>query len=249
MSRKSSKKNTSAAPAAPPSEDWSFVESVLRSPVARTVYLWGPPGVGKTFVAMRSRVDGGEVFVVTLTPETPASELRGFWVPSGEGFAFQEGVFIEAMRKGATLVINEIAYASHDVQAILHPVLESPETASLTLPTLETVRPAPGFQVICTDNLAPSQLPDALRDRFGCVLHVTRPHPEALARLPEDLREAALRTFDLEPERAVSVRGWLSVARFETEFGRENACRVVFGRERGEQIWNGLVLSGSGSLV
>ena len=188
------------------------------------------------------------MYVITLTPETPetpetsAAELRGFWIPRGNEFVWQDGVFVEAMRKGARIVINEIAHASHDVLAILHPVLESRDTAQLTLPNLETIRPSEGLQVICTDNLPPTQLPEALSDCFISVLHVNRPHPDALARLPEDLRDAALRTFDLESERAVSLRGWLSVLDLEEEFGREQAFQVVFGRERGEQIYGATLL-------
>jgi len=241
-SKKITKKNEKKEKGFPAADDWRFVERVLASTRAHTVYLWGPPGTGKTYTACRSGVEGREVFTISLTPETPAAELRGFWMPKGDQFVWQDGVFIDAMRKGARVVINEIANASHDVLAILHPVLESRQTAQLTLPNLETVVPADGFQVVCTDNLPIDQLPEALRDRFKSVLHVNRPHPAALAALSEDLREAALRTFDLESARAVSVRGWLSVQEFEVEFGRRDACRAVFGRERGEQIFQASVL-------
>jgi MoxR-like ATPase len=229
----------------PKGDDWNFVEQVLASTRAHTVYLWGPPGVGKTYTAYHSGLAGREVFSVSLTPETPAAELRGFWIPKGDRFVWLDGVFIDAMRKGARVVINEVAHASHDVLAILHPVLESRKTAQLTLPNLETVSPAEGFQVVCTDNLPIDQLPDALRDRFTSLLHVAQPHPDALAALSDDLREAALCTFDLESERAVSVRGWLAVQEFEKEFGREQACRAVFGRERGEQIFQAILLGRS----
>lgn len=223
-------------------DDWEFVEEVLASPLAHTIYLSGPSGIGKTYTAYRSGLRGRDVFSISLTPETPAAELRGFWMPKGDRFVWQDGVFIDAMRKGARVVINEIAHASHDVLAILHPVLESRETAQLTLPNLETVSPAEGFQVVCTDNLPIEQLPESLRDRFTSVLHVDRPHPDSLAALSADLREAALRTFDLEAERAVSIRGWLSVQAFEADFGLEKACRAVFGRERGDQIFRATVL-------
>ena len=239
MTSKSSKKSTTEEV---PSADWSFVESVLASPSVRTIYLWGPPGTGKSFTASTSGLGGREVFNVTLTPETPAAELRGFWMPKGDQFAWQDGVFVEAMRRGARIVINELSHASHDVLAILHAILESPETARLTLPNLETVSPAEGFQVICTDNLPLEQLPEALRDRFACVLRVGMPHPRALARLSEDYRESALRTFDLDGDRAVSVRGWLMVQELEKEFGREAAFRAVFGFERGEQLFRASML-------
>ena len=239
MASKSEEKKKKSEPVA---DDWYFVEKVLDSESAQTLYLWGPAGTGKTYTACRSGKGDRDVYVITRTPETPAAELRGMWIPKGNEFVWQDGVFIEAMRKGARVVVNEIAHASHDVIAIMHPVLESRDTAQLTLPNLETIRPAKGFQVICTDNLPPTQLPEPLRDRFKSVLHVDRPHPDALARLPEDLRDAALRTFDLEGDRAVSVRGWLSVLDFEPEFGRKDAFRVVFGQERGEQIFNAIAL-------
>ena len=232
----------SARAKAPPADDWAFVERVLASPVADAVYVWGPPGTGKTFAACHADRGGRELFNVTLTPETPAAELRGFFVPRGVEFVWQDGVFVEAMRKGARLVINEVAHASADVLAILHPLLESRETARLTLPNLETVVPAPGFQVVCTDNLPPDHLPPALRDRFKSLLHVDRPHPAALERLRPGLREAALRTFDLEPERAVSVRGWLAVQGFEAELGAEGSLRAVFGVDRGAQLFEALSL-------
>ena len=225
-------------------EDWVFVERVFGSRLAHTAYLWGPPSVGKTYTALRSGLGDREVFVITLTPDTSAAELRGHFVPRGGEFVWQDGVFVRAMRLGARVVVNEISYASSDVLAILHPVLESRQTARLTLPNLETVYPAEGFQVICTDNLPIDQLPHALQDRFKSVMHVTEPHPDALARLPEDLREAAERTFDLEADRAVSLRGWLAVHEFESEpeFDRASALRAVFGRERGEQLYRATVL-------
>jgi hypothetical protein len=239
MATKNSKKNKTQSQE---SEDWDFVDRVLASRRAHTIYLYGPPGTGKTYSACRAGLGDRESYSVTMTPDTPAAEMRGFWMPKGSEFEFQLGVFVEAMKNGSRLIINEISNASHDVLAILHPVLESRETARLTLPNLETVVPAEGFQVVCTDNLPPDQLPDALRDRFKSVIHVSRPHPAALARLPEDLREAALRTFDLESERAVSIRGWLAVHEMEEEFGRQMAFRVVFGRERGEQLYDALSL-------
>ena len=163
MTRKNSKKT--ARPESP-ADDWKFVEQVLASPCAHTVYICGPPGTGKTYTACRSGLDGRDVFTISLTPETPAAELRGFWMPKGDQFVWQDGPFIDAMRKGARVVINEVAHASHDVLAILHPILESRKTAQLTLPNLENVSPAEGFQVICSDNLPIDQLPEALRDRF-----------------------------------------------------------------------------------
>ncbi|MCR9095301.1 MAG: AAA family ATPase [bacterium] len=227
----------------PETTPWSLVDRVLASAHARTLYLWGPPGVGKSFVATREGLAGRSVAAITLTPETPSAEIRGGWMPKGSGFEWRDGPVVTAMREGGRVVLNEVSYASSDVLAFLHPVLESPETARLTLPSGESVVPAPGFQVVGTDNCSLDQLPEALQDRFRSVLKVEGPHPDALARLRPELREAALRTYDLEPERAISIRGWLAVQDFESELGAEQACQVVFGRERGEQVYKALRLA------
>ena len=119
MTSKHSKKSGKSTAKPSPSADWDFVEEILASPLAHTLYLSGPPGIGKTYTAYHSGLKGREVFSVSLTPETPAAELRGFWMPKGDQFVWTDGVFLAAMRKGARVVINEISHASHDVLAIL----------------------------------------------------------------------------------------------------------------------------------
>jgi MoxR-like ATPase len=222
--------------------DWPFLEKLLALSAIRTLYLHGPPGVGKTYAAYtKGRVQDG-VYSVTLTEDTPAAELRGMFVPHGDQFVWRNGPFVEAMINGARLVINEITHGSPDVLALLYPVLESVETARLTLPTNETVCPAPGFNVVVTDNEPPSSLPPALEDRFDAIVEVDAPHPEALERLSEPLRHAALHSVGLEPDRAIGLRSWLKLEELQHELGLELACRAVLGRERGAQVHDAIVL-------
>lgn len=232
---------TPTAPAAPPVTDWELIEELLELDDLRTMLLHGRYGSGKTWCAIFKgrRAE----YVVTLTPETCAAELRGTWIPRGDSFEWHDGPFTAALRQGARLVVNEISHASDDVMALLYPVLENVETARLTLPTRETVVPAPGFQVIATDNADPEDLPPALLDRFEFVQPVHEPHPEALARLSEPLRHAARRCFALEEERAISLRSWLVLDRLRDKLGLERAARAVFGPERGIQIVDGLALA------
>ena len=224
-----------------PSTDWGLIEKVLRSESVRTVYMWGPPGCGKTYAAYSIGVQR-KLYALTLTEDTPAAELRGHYLPRGDGMAWHNGPATTAMLEGARLVINEITHGSADVLSIMHPLLENPDTALLTLPTGETVRPATGFQLIATDNLPPEELPDALRDRFDCILHVREPHPVALSQLDERLRGPAVRSFNLEPDRRISLRGWHSVQRLMKEFGVKGAFQVVFGIARGTLLHDGLIL-------
>lgn len=223
--------------------DWAMVERLLTTETVRTFYLWGPPGIGKTHTAFsKGRIDRG-VFAVTLTEDTSAAELRGQYFPAGGEMVWHDGPFTRAMRLGARLVVNELSHGTPEAHSLLHPVLESIATARLTLPSNETVQPAPGFHVICTDNASPMDLPESLRDRFDSVLEIDEPHPEALALLDEPLRRAAQRSFALEPERRVSLRSWLAIQRLLAEFSLADACRAVLGRERGSQVYEAIVLA------
>jgi MoxR-like ATPase len=222
---------------------WELIERVLASTALGRIYLWGKSGIGKTYCAYhKGRVERG-CYALTLTQEMPASELRGHYLPTGDRFEWHDGPVIRAMREGARLVINEILHASDDVLSFLFPILEFEATARVTLPTGETVVPAPGFHVVMTDNAAPDDLPAPLRDRLDAVLEINEPHPEALAQLPDTLREVARRGFALEDDRRVSIRGWLTLARLEPELGLADACAVVFGAERGSQLCDAIVLA------
>ena len=225
--------------------DWGFIEKVLGSDATRIVFMSGEAGTGKTYTAMREGLGDRNCYCVTLTPETPAAELRGFWMPKGDEFVWQDGVFINAMREGARIVINEVAHASHDVLALLYPVLESVETAALTLPSGETVVPAEGFQVICTDNTDIEYLPEALRDRFDAVLDVVSPHPGAIARLSNKFRAPAEKAFNLKDGRKTSIRGWLQVQKYADGMDTADAFRAVFGEEKGHHLYTATMLASS----
>jgi len=202
--------------------------------------------VGKTWAAYHLAPNPNGVLAVSLSEDTPAMELRGHYVQTEHGMVWQDGNFVRAMRRGATLVINEVTHSADDVRSLMHPVLESPETAEMTLPNGEVVKPAAGFRVILTDNLPPEDLSLALRSRIEARLHITVPHPSALARLSPDLRRAAEATLGLEDERRVSLREWLNLERVRGELGLELGAVAVFGDERGPQLLDALELHEAG---
>jgi hypothetical protein len=145
------------------------------------------------------------------------------------------------MREGKRLVINEITNASSDVLALLHPILEDFSTAMLTLPNGETIVPHEGFHVVATDNRPPDLLPEALKDRFEASIEVKDTNPAAFEVLSPDLRKIA--ATKIGDDRRISARGWISLDRLREEFGLGDACRLVWGLERGRMIHDALVLA------
>lgn len=220
---------------------WELFEELLRSKQARVIYVYGPPGVGKTYSAYKTgRIRKG-VYCVTVTEDSPSAELRGHYIPKDGTMEWVDGPFTSAMRSGGRLVINEITHASPETMTLLHPVLEGEGTSRITLPTNETVAAGAGFHTVLTDNLPPEELPEALRDRIECVVEITQPHPNALAKLG-DLAEPCRRTVNLEEGRRIGLRSWLAVSKLRRSLGLRKALRAVLGEERAQTVWEDLSL-------
>ena len=213
---------------------WDLTEATVKN--SRITLLYGPPGTGKTtagnFVGSPS-----EVFNVTLTEETPAAEVRGHYVPKGGEFVWQDGPGMAAFRNGGRLVANEIDKASTDCLTFFYNLLDDPPIAKITLPTGETVHAHPTFSCVATTNGIPEDLPEALQDRFSVRIFVDKPHPAAVASLPEDLRVAATNAFS--KEHGLTFRNWKAFATLRDSIGVEYAAKAVFG-ERAEVVLNTL---------
>lgn len=190
-------------------EAWAIIEGIISN--TRRVLLFGPPATGKTHIGTYSQE--GTVYSVTMTEATPDAELRGHFVPAGEGkFKWMDGPAIKAWREGARLVINEINRASPEALSFLYVLLDDPKTARITLPTGETVTAEPGFSCVATMNGTPDELPEALADRFPVTVEVAKTHPNAVDSLPEEFRPLARKTVNLKGERRISIRTWKAFA-------------------------------------
>ena len=224
-------------------ENWAIIDAVIA--VSRRILLFGLPGTGKTYAAARRNVaEGQTVYQSTLTPETPAAEVRGHFLPKGDEFVWMDGPGIRAWREGARYVVNEIDKAGDDCLTFMNALLDDPEFAEMTLPTGEVVRPAKGFHVVATMNGTPLDLPVSLQDRFPVTIEVMDVNPEAIEALDEDLRIPA-REGALVPneERRLSIRQWMEFASLRLKLaprggntGTEVAAKAVFGNRWAEAL-------------
>lgn len=234
---------------------WEVAEAVMG--VSPRVLLRGKPGTGKTYLAATGALrDEQKVYQITMTEETPAAEIRGHYIIQDGEYVWSDGPAIMAWREGARLVINEIDRASEDCLSLMFALLDDPGFAQLTLPTGETVRPEEGFQVVATMNGRPEDLPDALQDRLPVDIEITDVHPEAIKRLPEDLREPARNTaLAKTSERGISIRMWLEFASLREKLpdtlGDKDtaltvAAKAIFGANYQEAL-NALTVSNTAS--
>lgn len=193
--------------------------------------LYGPPGTGKTRLAVKHGLRKGQgVFNVYLTEETSAAELRGHYIPQGDGiWKWQHGPGINGPIEASRLVVNEINNASGDCLDFLLAICDDFEMFQITLPNGETIFPSVGYQIMATMNGEPDDLPPALQDRFVIRAKLTEPHPDAVKRLPEDIREAVFQKMGSGDTRYTSIRSWLAFDRLrKSGVAEEDAALLVF---------------------
>jgi MoxR-like ATPase len=231
-------------------ECWQLINDVI--PVSQRILLYGPPGTGKTYSAVKENApinqDGStNVYQITMTEDTASANLEGFYKPSSDGnFVWNDGLAIQAWRTGGRLVINEIDHASPDAMTFLHAILDDPQIAGITLnnDSKETVKPAPGFQVIATTNSPPESLPLALKDRFPVKIHVDTIHPKALEVFPSEWHKVINETTLVDdPEQRVSIRAWKEFFMLkDQDFSQEVAAKLIFA-DKSEEIIDAILLA------
>ena len=133
-----------------PFGNFSDVNSIFKSNMFYPIYVTGLSGNGKTFMIEQAAAKAGrEMFRVNITVETDEDDLLGgFRLVDGETVWF-DGPVVEAMRKGAIVLLDEVDLASTKIMC-LQPVLEGKGVFLKKIN--EFVECADGFNVVATAN-------------------------------------------------------------------------------------------------
>ncbi len=133
-----------------PFGSYTDVVSILKSDMFYPIFVTGLSGNGKTFMIEQACAKSKrEMFRVNITIETDEDDLLGgFRLVDGETVWF-DGPVVEAMRKGAVLLLDEVDLASTKIMC-LQPVLEGKGVFLKKIN--EYVDCQPGFTIVATAN-------------------------------------------------------------------------------------------------
>ena len=141
-----------------PARDDTFVnfgpfndlKAILKANLFYPTFITGLSGNGKTFSVEQACAHlGRELIRVNITIETDEDDLIGGFRLIDGNTVWHNGPVIEALERGATLLLDEIDLASNKILC-LQPILEG---KGIFLKKIgKFVQPAPGFNVVATAN-------------------------------------------------------------------------------------------------
>ena len=166
--------------------NYKDIKSVIKSGIFFPLFITGLSGNGKTHSVEQVCASLGRDLVrVNVTIETDTDDLvGGFRLVNGDT-VFHEGPVIEAMRRGAILLLDEIDLASNKILC-LQSILEG--KGYFVKKTNEMIYPAPGFNIVATANtkgrgsdtgkfIGANVLNEAFLERFSVTFEQEYPTP------------------------------------------------------------------------
>ena len=175
-----------------PNKDKSFVSfgnhpdvrNIIKSNKFYPIFITGLSGNGKTFSVVQACAESKrEMIRVNITIETDEDDLLGGYRLKDGQTVWQNGPVIEAMERGAILLLDEIDLASNKIMC-LQPILEG--NGVYVKKINKFVKPKVGFNVVATANtkgqgsddgkfIGTNILNEAFLERFPVTFEQTYP--------------------------------------------------------------------------
>jgi MoxR-like ATPase len=165
--------------------EYKMIEKIVSSRVFYPVFITGLSGNGKSLSVIQAAAHTGRELVrINVTAGTDEDDLIGsFRLINGET-VWQDGPMVEAMRRGALVLIDEIDMLNPNKAAALFTILEGKGVFIKKINAL--IKPAAGFNVIATANtkgkgsedgrfMGTNVLNEAFLERFPITLEYEYP--------------------------------------------------------------------------
>lgn len=181
------------------------VKSIIKSDKFYPVFLTGLSGNGKTMSVTQACADlKKELIRVNITIETDEDDLLGGFRLKDGHTVWANGPIIEAMERGAVLLLDEIDLASNKIMC-LQPVLEG--SGIFVKKINKWVQPKKGFNVIATANtkgqgsedgkfIGTNVLNEAFLERFPITFEQSYPTMKIEKKILTNTLKAAGKTDD-----------------------------------------------------
>ena len=140
-----------ADPGFVPFGEFKIIDKVIKSGQFFPVFITGPSGNGKSTMVEQSCARNKRSYIrFQVSKDTDEEQLIGSKTLVNGNIQIVEGPVLIAMRTGSILLLDEISIAQPDSLMALQTILEGkPYYFKLKD---EIVKPAPGFNIIATDN-------------------------------------------------------------------------------------------------
>ena len=172
--------------------DFSDIKKIIKSRIFYPAFITGLSGNGKTFGVEQACAQlGRELIRVNITVETDEDDLIGGFRLVDGNTVWHNGPVIEALQRGAVLLLDEIDLASSKILC-LQSVLEG---KGIFLKKIgKFIQPAEGFTVVATANtkgkgsddgrfIGTNVLNEAFLERFPITFEQEYPTPAVEARI------------------------------------------------------------------
>ena len=198
------------------------IKKIVSSKAFYPIFVTGLSGNGKTMnVSQACAATNRECIRVNITIETDEDDLLGGYRLQDGQTVWQNGPVIEAMERGALLLLDEIDLASNKIMC-LQPILEG--NGVFLKKINRFVKPSKGFNVIATANtkgqgsddgkfIGTNILNEAFLERFPITIEQAYPTNKIETKILLNVMSDKGLTKDVDSEFANSLVTWADIIR------------------------------------
>ena len=198
------------------------IKSIVTSKQFYPIFITGLSGNGKTMnVQQACAASKRECIRVNITIETDEDDLLGGYRLQDGQTVWQNGPVIEAMERGAVLLLDEIDLASNKIMC-LQPILEG--NGVFIKKINKFVKPANGFNVIATANtkgqgsedgkfIGTNILNEAFLERFPITIEQSYPSNKNEIKMLQNVMTQKGLTKDIDKKFADNLITWADIIR------------------------------------